>query len=146
MKYVPVSGYLASLSLTLEGGDRLFGLSQGFTLRAHGTHTVFPYNTGGSTFNTSSSEKPSLGVFSYQGMLAGNLDVLRDEVFAKLGVIQSKMRLKIFDPASEMSLYHADLYGYRLNQITMTSALFGHTGIVQGSFAITFRKAVVLPF
>jgi len=146
MLYTQPTGHLAAVSLTLNDDSQLFGLADGFTLVPAGTHRIFPYNLGGATFSTSSTEVPSVGKFSYNGFVLAETDVIRDDVFAKLGDIQSSVRLKIVDMQSTTTLFHATLWGYRLSGITFSAQIMGNATIITGQFLATFRSHTSLPF
>lgn len=146
MLYALPTNFLSSATMTLDGYRMLFGLFNQFGISSPGTHQVFPYNTGGSTFNTSSTETPSVGQFRYRGLLLGDVDVLREEVFEKLGDFQTKVRLLITDNATGQTILHADLWDYRIGSAEVESQIMGNAGALHGSFSITFRKYTPLAF
>ena len=138
--------FLSSISLEFNGSQYLFGLTNSFQIKAPGSHRIFPYCTGGTNFRTRSTEDSVVGSFSFSGMLLGDVELLRTQVFEKLGVIQSSgLRLRVSEIGSGITLAYYFLEDYRIGSIGVDAELVGNTVILTGRFEITFRDFSMLP-
>jgi hypothetical protein len=144
--YRTPDNFLASLALEFDGSQYLFGMTTAFTLQAPGSHRIFPYCTGGNSFDTRSTEDSVVGRFSYSGLLIGELALLRSLIFEKLGVIQySGVRLRISDFETGTTILYTMLQDYRIGTLSLDSALFGNTTMVNARIEVTFRDFYILP-
>ena len=147
VNYRTPDNFLASLALEFDGSSFLFGIANAFAIRAPGSHRIFPYCVGGTTFATRSTEDVVPGSLSYTGLMLGELPLLRSLLFEKLGSIQyGGVRLRLSDFETSTPLFYAMLEDYRIGAIEMNSAMFGNTTIVNGRFEVTFRDFYLLPY
>ena len=145
-RYRTPDTFLASLALEFDGSQFLFGMTNSLSLQAPGSHRIFPYCTGGSLFDTRSTENAEVGRLAYTGLMLGDLPLLRSLIFENLGVIQyGGVRLRITDIDSGISLFYAMLQDYRIGTLHLESSLFGNTSIINGRFEVTFRDFYLLP-